>query len=250
LLYLAPSYHLVVNSRKSNYLFSQYIVKAGTDLRVSVEKLSETDPPDEPPYMRLRHRLAMPFSHLYARGFNTRTSQPLDVVVRFHERPPGELGAATLVALVLLFFVVPLAWLVSTGSTPHSDIPVFLLALPGASAALLGLNLDAKDLSNTSITTRVGLFMTLVTSGLATILYLAQEAERLKFRSADLSIIGMTIPIPDYLWLIICGVSAWNAIWLAGSLALRMKTYRNFYKDTLADDLRELRLAEVPSATE
>jgi hypothetical protein len=183
----------------------------------------------------------MPLSHLYARGFRGAEYKSLTAVVRFHERPPGALGGATLSAAVLALFVLALGWLTSNGTDLHSDIPVVLLALPGVSAALLGQNIEASTLRNTSLTTRIGLILTLMTSLAASVVYLAQSADLLLYPGANVGVLGIPVPITDYLWLVLGVVSFAIWVWLAVNLGLRMRTYRSVLSASTEEESRDVR---------
>jgi hypothetical protein len=230
---LADSYHLVVQAAPASYLFSQQIQDdKGTPLRVQevCEKAEQGRQEWEPyTYMRLQHRHGLPYSHLYARGFGRRPTGPdgLTLQVRFHERPPGALGTATLLAGSLVAFISGIGWVMSEHSSlgAATDLPALLLVLPGLVALLFGQDLRSATLATASLTARVGFLSTLVLSLLAILLYVGQATGRIVHSSVELSVLGIPVPITDLAWLVLACLSLLIFFYLLFSFVLRTITY-------------------------
>lgn len=232
---LSESYHLVVEAAPTTYLFSQQIrdetgrTLASKEVCERAEQGRESWEPYT--YLRLRHRHGLPYSHLYARGFERFPSRQgaLNLQVRFHERPPGALGAATLLAGSLVAVIASIGWVMSGEGPigPPTDLPALLLVLPGVVALLFGQDMRSTTLVTASLTARVGFFSTLLLSLLAILLYVGQATKKVDLPVLELSVLGVPLPITDVGWLALSTSSLLIFWYLFFTFCLRTVTYEH-----------------------
>jgi hypothetical protein len=171
--FTANSYHFRMQAGQNSYvkMHSVQWAKSGRVVRQKdIRAMSEHA------YLRVRHRQALPYAHLYTRRFDTCTN-PKDLVMEvvLEEVPPGALGltfwlaAISASVITLLSFAVP----TSGDNTVSGDVLAFLLAISPVAATFAGYSIE--KLQRSCLTTFFGLMMTGATSLVAAFLYLRKS---------------------------------------------------------------------------
>jgi hypothetical protein len=165
--FITNSYHFRMYGGPNSYVKAHYVQSAKTGKTISqghIKKMSNLA------YLRVRHRQALPYAHLYTRRFDT--CRPTDLVMQvvFDEVPPGALGLTSWLAVMSAFVITVLAFRVpGDGEGVSGDVLAFLLAIPPVAASFIGYSME--KLQRSSLTTLAGLLVTGLTSVIAAILY-------------------------------------------------------------------------------
>lgn len=209
----SESYHLTIRAPQHMHLYSQYFERKvkGVWQRMLVRDVPRHIP--ETGFEQIRHTRWSDenVSHLYMRGFLGVEHDRMSITARFHERPPGMLGAVTLLLGTLLVSMSALGWFASHGRFPASlNVLSLLLALPGIAAG----QLDQKQvgLKYTSLHTRLGLLATMAISGLALVLYAGEQARLLSPPQLEIVMLSWELPISDVSWLALIGIT--SLLWM------------------------------------
>ncbi|MBF9128716.1 hypothetical protein I0C86_06900 [Plantactinospora sp. S1510] len=167
--FTTTSYHFRMRAGANTYVkvHSVQLAQSGA----SVDQAAIRDMSDRA-YLRVRHRQALPYAHLYARRFDT-CRDPADLVMEvvFDEVPPGALGLTSWLAALSALVITLLALLVpnNDGSRISGDVLAFLLAISPVAATFVGYSME--KLQRSSLTTFAGLVATGATSLVAALLY-------------------------------------------------------------------------------
>lgn len=205
------SYHLVVSAPDDLYVgdFEAPCVADGqipTDSRVD--------------YHRVRGRRGQHYFHLYSRIGRDRATDPslLNVDVKFFEVPPGTVGRAAISALACALTCIG----VSVATTHaiaevDSNIAGILLTLPSIAAVWLGFEGRQSRLLEGTLTARLSLVATFMTSLAAGVLLMMQKSGFVNDNAGG---------PPSVFWLILSGFAAINAAMTCGTYWERVNHYR------------------------
>ncbi|MEQ4305985.1 hypothetical protein ABNF97_32140 [Plantactinospora sp. B6F1] len=167
--FTATSYHFRMRAGANTYVkvHSVQLAQSGASIdQAAIRAMSERA------YLRVRHRQALPYAHLYARRFDT-CRAPADLVMEvvFDEVPPGALGLTSWLAALSALVITLLALLVpvNDGDRISGDVLAFLLAISPVAATFVGYSVE--KLQRSSLTTFAGLVATGATSLVAALLY-------------------------------------------------------------------------------
>jgi hypothetical protein len=167
--FTANSYHFRMQAGLNSYVkvHSVQWAKSGSIVRQEdIRAMSDRA------YLRVRHRQALPYAHLYTRRFDT-CEKPRDLVMQvvFDEVPPGALGLTFWLAALSAFVVTVLSFAAPTNTDGlvSGDVLAFLLAISPVAATFVGYSME--KLQRSSLTTFLGLVMTGATSLIAALLY-------------------------------------------------------------------------------
>ncbi|MEO3930563.1 hypothetical protein ABGB07_42960 [Micromonosporaceae bacterium B7E4] len=167
--FTTTSYHFRMRAGANTYVkvHSVQLAQSGASVdQTAIRAMSERA------YLRVRHRQALPYAHLYARRFDT-CRAPADLVMEvvFDEVPPGALGLTSWLAALSALVITLLALLVpvNDGNRISGDVLAFLLAISPVAATFVGYSME--KLQRSSLTTFAGLVATGATSLVAALLY-------------------------------------------------------------------------------
>jgi hypothetical protein len=166
--FAANSYHFRMQTGLNSYVKAHSVLWAKTGKPVRQEDIRKMS---TQAYLRVRHRQAMPYAHLYTRRFDT-CRRPTDLVMQidFDEVPPGALGLTCGLAAISALVITVLAFLVPDYNDQVSgDVLGFLLAISPVAATFVGYSME--KLQRSSLSTFTGLVLTGATSLLAALVY-------------------------------------------------------------------------------
>jgi hypothetical protein len=230
LQYLAKSYHLVVHGPTNAYLFAQEIVDLEKGEIIAPHALEE---PSTRSYVRRQPWNPSPSSHLYMRGFRELPTRDLWVRVSFDERPPGALGAAAVMSLLLFGLTFTLAALSEIpGSGTTLDVVAMFIALPAVAGGLLG-GTELVQRRFTALSTRTGLLGVVVLSGVSLIVYALSEKGVLRsLPNWTWGLAGMEVPVHSSAWNILLLIVGFQTWWLVGAFVIRTMAYNRRVKQS------------------
>lgn len=171
--FTANSYHFRMQAGPNSYVKVHYVQYAKSGKTVRQEDIRAMS---EHAYLRVRHRQALPYAHLYTRRFETcRNPRDLVMQVVFDEVPPGTLGLTFYLAFLSALVITTLAFVAPVNNDRVAgDVLAFLLAISPVAATFVGYSME--KLQRSSLTTFVGLVVTGLTSIVAALLYVRPPA--------------------------------------------------------------------------
>jgi hypothetical protein len=169
LAFTADSYHFRMTGGQNWYVRSHYLLDGETFKPVTQGELRAAN---GPVYLRVRHRQALPYAHLYTRGTSVGDKQlNLATVVEFAEIPPGALGVTFAVAATAALLIMFLSLFVPSydNAKVSGDVLALLLSVPPVAATFVGYSIDTVQRS--SLATLLGLVLAGATSIMTAALY-------------------------------------------------------------------------------
>ncbi|MEU1245521.1 hypothetical protein [Micromonospora arida] len=171
--FTAASYHFRMQASPNSYVKAHYLQWAKSGRTVRQEDIRAIS---DRAYLRIRHRQALPYAHLYTRRFDT-CKYPKDMVMHvvFDEVPPGALGLTCGIALISASVITVLSFVAPSNQGRISgDVLAFLLAISPVAATFVGYSME--KLQRSSLATFLGLLATGLTSLVAALLYVRPAA--------------------------------------------------------------------------
>ncbi|GAA4475833.1 hypothetical protein [Phytohabitans houttuyneae] len=230
MLYRTESYHFFMRGAPGQYVQDHCIVDSTSNTRIG-DSLKEASFAEC--YLRLRHKVGLPYARVYARGFQRVDDSrqiPMASLVTFAEVPPGALGGAARVLMVSTALVTLFAFLRPAVQDLPSDGAALLLAAPAAIATWVGHSIERVRQS--SLSTYFGLLTAQVLSVSSALLYLAERrvpdwAQRY-LTVHDQGIVGFwTLPDFDAAWLALSLVGVAFTLYLHVIRERCTRTYLN-----------------------
>lgn len=249
------AYHMEMRAAPMQYVFDHHLERM-----TSKDLVTQTDLWHRGlrPYVRLHYNSAGPSAHLYIRRQSVDTTKTkgstlkesdqaandvqiptdrLKSVIEFREIPPGALGASAaislLTAVIITFFA--LTQIGQERANNHmpiitdSDIPALILALPGIASIVVGSWLDLSHLRRASLSTYVGLGVSLILSMASALYYLLGANESVPGH-ISLSVTRNIIVRTDFGWLILATVAVAFSLFLVRDVISNSRYYSNQVK--------------------
>lgn len=211
------SYHLLVDSADGLYLAEQ-------ELSVNIADYFAGKKPVRgvPPYYRFRRRLGQTYSHFYARYFPEQRSDEPSPYARFtyFEVPPGSIFRAAVTSISGAGLVWIVGYVLSRKSDVGTDAPALLLAFPALAAAWLGFEAPSRRLLEATLTARLSLMITALTSIAGSGLFMVYRSGLPALHwhlPAHLTFLGIT----SLSWAMVTGIAILNAFATLYSCLLR-----------------------------
>jgi hypothetical protein len=178
---------------------------------------------DERCYVRVERRAGQNYTHAYMRGLAAshldEHGQELTMNARFAEAPPGVEERALLAALAASVAIGVIGYLRTKSSAPPplTDIPAFLLAIPGVAATWFSVSSDAETVFRSSLTARISLLATGLLSLVAISCYLLQIPLGWR-RGPHWGFLG----VHEWVWLALLAAALFNTVVISYKAAARM----------------------------
>jgi hypothetical protein len=141
----AQSYHLVVDGGEGVYLGRQDAPGLVPYITARAGSVGGSEPDAPPPYFRFRSRSGQSYGHFYTRFFPQPDAKGVaagrqlpHITFRFFEVPPGSVFRAALTAWTAAALIWIFGLLTSSGASPSTDAPAYLLAFPALVGGWLG----------------------------------------------------------------------------------------------------------------
>lgn len=238
--------HSLEQAARTQSYHLEFLGPEGTYL---AEQVFEPELSGNPPfrYSRSRGRHGQRYAHWYIRGA-TAGVREFVLRFRFHERPPGSIGTATIAALASLVGIyatsrVALAnhtstalwWPISQPTSPGSDAVALLVALPGLAFGVLEIG-RSRGMTGGAVTAKISAATTFMLSCIATLLYFVGHIP--SWTNADRHISYPTA------WTILLVLSSTNWIMAASSWLRQSMHYSYLLRNDIDKDDDPLRLRQ------
>lgn len=172
------NYHFRTNTEAGQYVVSHYLVDLKTHEKVTASNFTPT------PYIQRAEPAGLPHTHIYIRGLDkSATPSEIGTAVEWVEVPPGVLGVATTVSIVLATLIVAFTLsepgMLVDPNREHNmlvrgaTVPGFLLTFSAVGLSWLGLTISSESLLRAPLIARVSLLLSALLSLFSAFLFLS-----------------------------------------------------------------------------